>query len=336
MAFELADQARRSYGLMLDLIMPRHETTFDVVLERPGARLRAYPHHLESGPALVIVPAPIKRAYVWDLAPSVSVVQACIDAGLRTYLIEWREAPEPAAAGLATYADASILDCMEAVREPAVLMGHSLGGTFAAIFASLHQERVRGLVLLQAPLSFGNDAGAIAALVRATGFPTDLASEQVPGTVLTVFSLAASPRSFLWSRCVDWLASMNDPTMLRTHDLVERWTFDEFPLPRPLLADLVNGLYREDRFMNGTLAVGSRTATAENVSAPVLAVIEPRSDIVPPASMLPFVDAARGPDKQVLEYEGDVGVGMTHLGTLVGRTAHQSLWPRILAWVRER
>jgi polyhydroxyalkanoate synthase len=327
---------RRSCGLMLDLLMPRHETPFDVMIERAGVRLRAYAHRAESGPALVVVPAPIKRAYVWDLAPSVSVVQACIDAGFRTYLIEWREAPQPTAAGLATYADALILDCLEAVREPAVLVGHSLGGTLAAIFASLHPERVRALVLLQAPLSFNNDVGAVAALVRSTGFPDDIAGAQVPGTALSMFSLAASPHSFLWSRCVDWLASMNDPTTLRTHDLVERWALDEFPLPRALVADVVNGLYREDRFMNGTLAIAGRTAAAENVSAPVLAVIEPRSDVVPPTSMLPFVDAARSGDKQVLQYEGDIGVGLRHVGTLVGRSAHQLLWPRILAWARER
>jgi polyhydroxyalkanoate synthase len=35
----------------------------------------------------------------------------------------------------------------------------------------------------------------------------------------------------------------------------------------------------------------------------------------------------------VLWYEGDVGVVLQHLGMLVGRRAHQELWPAILDWM---
>jgi polyhydroxyalkanoate synthase len=35
----------------------------------------------------------------------------------------------------------------------------------------------------------------------------------------------------------------------------------------------------------------------------------------------------------VLEYGGDTGVVVQHLGVLVGRNAHRILWPRILAWL---
>ena len=38
-------------------------------------------------------------------------------------------------------------------------------------------------------------------------------------------------------------------------------------------------------------------------------------------------------DKTVLHYEGDVGVSLQHVGTLVGRRAHALLWPRILDWI---
>jgi poly[(R)-3-hydroxyalkanoate] polymerase subunit PhaC len=151
-----------------------------------------------------------------------------------------------------------------------------------------------------------------------------------------VFSVLASPQSFLWSRWLDRFASASDPAALRTHYLVERWALDEFPLPGALLADIVNGLYREDRFMKGTLAVGARTAAAANVSAPIFAVVDPHSDVVPVASVLPFISAAASRAKRVVEYEPDVGVGLRHLGALIGRSAHRSLWPQLLAWARGR
>jgi polyhydroxyalkanoate synthase subunit PhaC len=68
------------------------EAPFRIAAALPGpARLRAYqpPGAARRGPALLIVPAPIKRAYVWDLLPEVSVVRRCLGRGLRVYLLEW-------------------------------------------------------------------------------------------------------------------------------------------------------------------------------------------------------------------------------------------------------
>jgi len=130
--------------------------------------------------------------------------------------------------GLAAYVNELILECAKTIGEPAVVIGHSLGGTFATIFASLHPERVRALILLEAPLSFSGDSGAITRLMRIV--PTSEALRKVsvyPGTVLNALSLVASPESFLWWRWRDRLLSAGDPASLRTHLLVERWTLDE-------------------------------------------------------------------------------------------------------------
>jgi hypothetical protein len=39
---------------------------------------------------------------------------------------------------------------------------------------------------------------------------------------------------------------------------------------------------------------------------------------------------------ELLEYEGDVGIMLQHLGMLVGEGARRSPWPRILDWMRSR
>jgi polyhydroxyalkanoate synthase len=75
-------------------------------------------------------------------------------------LLEWT-APSRSNgnAGLAEYADQAIGEAVATVsREtgeaPLFLIGHSLGGTLAAISGALHPQRVGGLVLLSAPLCF--------------------------------------------------------------------------------------------------------------------------------------------------------------------------------------
>jgi polyhydroxyalkanoate synthase len=213
-------------------------------------------------------------------------------------------------------------------------MGHSLGGTFAAIFASLHAARVRGLVLLEAPLSFAGETGAIAALIRMVprGAPLH-AIGNYPGTLLNALSVMASPESFVWWRWRDRIASLHDAAALRTHLMVERWTLDEHAMPADLFADVVS-LYRGDRFMRGTL-IGEKTGMAKNVTAPTFAVIDPESDLVPPSSVLPFLDALPSSEWTLAHYEGDTGTGLRHVGVLVGRGAHRSLWAQILAWLDE-
>ena len=67
--------------------------------------------------------------------------------------------------------------------------------------------------------------------------------------------------------------------------------------------------------------------------APVLTVVAPHSRVVPPSAVLPVHASFGATDKQVLEYGGDTGVVVQHLGVLVGRNAHRTLWPRILAWL---
>lgn len=156
----------------------------------------------------------------------------------------------------------------------------------------------------------------------------------VPGTFLNTVGMLASPAGFLGARWADWFRSMQDAQALHTHLLVERWTLDELPLARSLFEDVVELLFRENRFMAGTLTIGGQLAAPAAVDAPVLSVVDAGSDLVPPSSVLPFHDAVGSTDKRVLWYEGDIGVALQHVGMLVGRRAHRRVWPEIIRWLR--
>jgi polyhydroxyalkanoate synthase len=113
----------------------------------------------ESSAALLVIAAPIKRPYIWDLSPSASAIRYCLGQRLPIYMIEWLPASHDSGNnGLDDYARA-IAGCVAKVSDPAsarkpFLIGHSLGGTLAAIFAALASETLSGLVLLSAPLCF--------------------------------------------------------------------------------------------------------------------------------------------------------------------------------------
>ncbi len=336
-ALRQADRMRRGQGDFLDALgLGPAPTPSRIALRLPGVRLRAYAGGA-AAPVLLIVPAPIKRAYIWDLAPPVSVIGRCLGAGLGVYLVDWSEAD---ALGLGDYAHRLLIACLDCVaretgQSRVALVGHSLGGTLAAIFASLHPERVRALVLLEAPTKFGGDAGPFAPLVAMMPVAALRQTfDAVPGSFLDLASVTASPLSFVGARWLDRLAAANDPDALATHWRVERWALDEFPLPGRFFEEVVEELYREDRFLTGRLNVNGRAAHPAALAMPLLGVVRPESLIIPPQSVLPLHDIAPSRRQRLLRYHGDRGVSLQHVGVLVGKTAHRLIWPAILRWVK--
>jgi polyhydroxyalkanoate synthase len=354
LAFQHMDRVRQWNGLLLDSIgfAPR-ESPFRIVHKEAGLRLRCYGETSGQGPAMLIVPAPIKRGYIWDLAPEVSVVQRCLQQGMRVYMVEWTHAEpdQPTHSfGLGDYAHRLLKNCVEAIEAEAeavaeagagsrqlMMAGHSLGGTLAAIFTCLHSERISGLVLLEAPLHFAGDAGKFAAMVSATPDVRFIEESfgDVPGSFLNAVSVASAPLEFQWQRLMDWTACAANREALATHMRVWRWMHDEFPLPGRLFTEIVELLYRDDRLMQGELRVAGRKIGPRDLKAPLLCVVDPRSAVIPPKSIIPFYEAAAGQPKKLLMYGGDIGVAVQHVGVLVGAGAHAHIWPAIFDWLSE-
>ena len=114
--FTAIDSIRRTQGEGLGLLgFGPVEHSHRIVASGSLWRLRHYAGP-DVGPTLLIVAAPIKRPYIWDLAPSVSAVRYCLRHGLRIYLLEWRPPHgRSAVCGLAEYADDAISEALAAL-----------------------------------------------------------------------------------------------------------------------------------------------------------------------------------------------------------------------------
>ncbi|GAB3550268.1 hypothetical protein GCM10027343_33170 [Noviherbaspirillum agri] len=344
--FESLDKARRQRGAAMDRLGygPR-ESPSTTVLSVPGLRLRRYDNpagvHDDNAPVALIVPAPIKRHYIWDLSPERSVVQHALRQGMRVYLIEWEDPAGPTSQyGLQEYGCTLIDECVEAIHprgpeKKVFLLAHSLGGVFAAIYAALRGERVAGTVLIETPLHFARDSGSFTPLVI-FGPPADGIArmlERVPGSMLSMASSTASPATFSAERYADFIASLGSSSQMQNHIQVERWTLDEAPMAGVLFEQVVEQLYRRDELMRGQLLVDGRRIGPKSLSSPLLSVYDPRSVVIPPASVIAFHEAAASRTKRLLRYDGDTGVALAHVGALVGDNAHRHLWPQIFGWL---
>src|SRR4051812_38267673 len=174
-AFEQMDRFRLWHGRLLEQLgWGPGESPSRIVFSKPALTLRAFTEGGITGSVVLLIPAPIKRAYLWDLAPGASVVQQLLRGGMRVYLAQW-EPPgvDEQEYGLAKYADRLLLDALRAIERETgsrrvFLAGHSLGGTLAAIFAGLHPDRTAGLILAGSPLHFGPGVDPLSSLVAAS------------------------------------------------------------------------------------------------------------------------------------------------------------------------
>ena len=335
--FGMSDILRCAQGHAFEALgLGPNECPFRVIASGPFWRLREYGG--QGAQRLLIVAAPIKRPYIWDLSPAVSAIGHCMRGGLHVHLLEWLPASRTTGNnGLAEYTKA-ISECVARISGARAevkpfLIGHSLGGTLAAIFGAVAPESIRGLVLLGAPLCFrpatSRFRDALVSLV-----PSELAdAEPWPGSLLSHMSALASPETFLWSRLTDAAFSITDHDALEIHARVERWALDEVPLSGKLVHQLIEWLYRENRFCRGDLKIGGEPIGPQSVSVPTLAVVNTTDDVAPLDSIKPFIDAMPTRDTRLIEYLGETGVCLQHLGILIGRKAHRQVWPEIISWM---
>ncbi|WP_229463972.1 alpha/beta hydrolase [Massilia sp. 9I] len=344
MALKNMDRSRQARGKLFERAgYGPQETPFTVLHSEPGLNLRRFGDEQPDGPAVLLVPAPIKRSYIWDLEPQISVVRRWMEQGYRVYLAEWTPVPdEDDDFGLGDYGDRLLSACQRAIevdsgKPTLTIAGHSLGGILAAIYSCLHPEQVNATILLESPLHFEQGHCCFRPLVKATPHAGEVADSfrQVPGAFLNLMSAIAEPTAFQWERMADRWLSLGNPQAMATHLRVERWTHDEFALPGRLFTELVESLYRNDEFMQGQLQIGERRIGPQDLRAPLVSVVDPRSKVIPEAALVPFHEAAASERKCLLHYGGDIGVNLQHVGVLVGDSAHTRIWPAIFRWLGE-
>jgi polyhydroxyalkanoate synthase len=89
-------------------------------------------------------------------------------------------------------------------------------------------------------------------------------------------------------------------------------------------------LYRQDRFARNELRVLGRPARSDSLAKiPVAAIVDHTSRLVPPSSALEPLSSPT-----VFAYVPEIGVGLQHVGPLVGRRAHREIWPHVIDWMR--
>jgi polyhydroxyalkanoate synthase len=322
------------------------------VWSRGPAKLYRYESEAEKRYPIpiLLVYAHILKPYILDLVPGNSCVEHLLAEGYDVYLLDW---------GIPSLEDKNlsfenyVLDYLpEAVErvlgsssaEEYTLLGHCMGGTISAMYASLFPERLRNLVLLAAPIDFApEDPGLLGLwtlfsrnsegffdpdmLVETLGnIPEDLLKRLLGTGTSTAKPLAdryaawfcTTLRGFLPEVAVDsWLA-------------VSRWVDDGTPFPGEAFRQWVRDFYQHNKLVKGEIWLRGRRVDLSNVRASLLNIAGAKDIICPLSQTEATMDLVGSEDKEHLIL--DAG----HVGLLASPAAKETFWPRIETWLEAR
>ncbi len=279
-----------------------------------GASLRDYGG---KGPPVLFVPSLINPPSVLDLGEK-SLLRWLAARGYRILLMDWGW-PDAArsAFSVAAHVERILLPLMDALNEPADLVGYCLGGTMAA--AAARPGGARGLATIAAPWHFnGFDNESRAALARLWDQSRTVADALgvLPMEVLQSAFWNLDPARTV-AKFEAFSAMSGDQAAAFV--ALEDWANDGPPLPKAAAREMMEDLFGADLTGTGQWRVAGETVDPARIEAPMLHVVSTTDRIVPHASA--FRSGAR------------LDLALGHVGMVVGSRGREALWEPLAAWL---
>jgi polyhydroxyalkanoate synthase len=290
---------------------------------------------------LLLVFAIMNRPHVLDLRPGHSFVEYMVNRGYDVYLLDWG-VPGPEDSGL-TYDDYTLEYLPRVVRklksltgrEDFSMLGWCLGALITTIYAALRpDDGLKNLVLLTAPLDFSDKtAGGFSRWASHPSFNADRIASvlgNVPGEMIDAGAKMLKPVENYVGTYVNLWDNIDDKSRVEAWHAMNTWVRDIIPMSGAAYRQLINDFYKQDRLMEGTLAIGGEPVSLARIRASLLNVIAEADHITPPCQSERIMQLVESHDKEVFRVKGG------HIGIMAGRGAEKSTWPHIDAWLGAR
>lgn len=286
---------------------------------------------------LLIVYALVNRQYMMDLQPDRSVIKAFLEAGLDVYIIDWGyPAKEDMYMTMEDHIEWYMNDCVDYIRKASgqdkiSMLGVCQGGTFSTIYTALHQENIKNLVCMVAPIDFSITDGILFRFGKE--FSIDKMVEaygNIPADMMNLGFMMLKPFELFIDKYIKFGQNMNDVAYLQNFMRTENWIYDSPDQEGETLRKFVNDFYVDNKLIKGEFELDGVKVHLENINCPLLVTCAKYDHLVPPSSTKPLLDAVRSKDKDYREFP----VG--HVGMYISPTSKTEIAPVIAEWLVKR
>ncbi len=334
------DQLRKAREVLLSPLETEIAVTpYDVVWQEDRVKLKHY--HARTEPSLktplFIVYAQVNRETMLDLQPGRSVVETFLNAGLDIYMLDWGyPTRKDRFLNLDDHINGYIDGAVDFILEKHGLdrlniMAICQGGTMSVIYAALHPEKVKNLVLTVTPTNFDHDAGLLNVWARSLDPDKLVASYgNIPGDIMNLGFLLLNPARLMIDKYVGFLENIHNKDFVENFVRMERWIFDSPDLPGEAFREFIQWMFRENRLIKNELVLGGKKVDLKNITMPVLNIYGKYDHLVPPAACDQITSKIGSTDKE------DLCLDTGHIGIYVSSKTQRQFGPKIIRWLTER
>jgi poly[(R)-3-hydroxyalkanoate] polymerase subunit PhaC len=332
-------------GMRVVLEGPQIETGCtpkEVIWTKNKAKLYHYEPNTEKKypvPILMIY-ALINRPYILDLVPGNSFVEYLLGEGFDVYLLDWgipgdEDKDMDVEHYVLDYLPRAVKKVLKASgAEELTLFGYCMGGTLAAMYASLFPEHLKNLVLLTTPVSFPRDEIGLFSLFTSEKYLNpDLMADafgNIPSETVDTGMQMLKPVTNYVGTYVNMWERIFDEKPMETWLAMNKWVNDGTPFPGAAFKTWIRDFYQQDKLAKGELRLRGRRVDLSNIEAPLLNIAGEKDHICTLPQAEATMDLVSSEDKEFFVL--DAG----HVGLMTGRGAKKGLWPKASSWLAER
>ncbi len=297
---------------------------------------------------ILVVYALVNRYYILDLQPDKSVIKKLLEEGFDVYVIDWGY---PTGVDryltLDDYVNGYINNAVDKIRERSrldkiTLLGVCQGGTFSVMYAALHPENVKNLVILVAPVEFDTDKGILH--LWAKSLDVDKIVDYygiVPGDFMNAGFLLTDPFRLMIDKYVglfdriecepnDTACSIRNEETIKKFLRMEKWIFDSPDQAGETFRQFMKDCYQNNLLIKNEMKLDGKKINLKNITMPLLNVMAEFDHLVPNDASKPLTEAVSSSDKEMLVFPTG------HTGIFVGSKSQKEVCPRIAEWLKPR
>ena len=286
---------------------------------------------------ILVVYALMNKSYILDLQPDKSWLRSLLSQGFNVYLIDWKTPTRiDKYVSFDDYVNYYVDDCVDLVTkensvERLTLHGYCLGSTMAAMYTSLHQEKVRNLVTIAPIIDTENDKTVLANFARYLDVKTitDILGNFPREYLYGCFSML-KPFKQGANKYLNLVENIDNAKFVQNFLRMEKWLYDTPSIAGETFRQWIEDIYQKNLLVKNEMWIGDNLVDLSKINVPLLNIVAEEDHLVSPQCSVALNDSVSSMDKRLMHFHTG------HVGLIASSYSQNNVLPKVGQWLRVR